>query len=134
MTTLIDSNILIDIFGRDPNWWQWSLAQIKAAIARGPVVINDVVYAESSIRYSSVPEFENALVGIGISMVGMPREALFVAGKTFAQYRRAGGPRSGVLPDFFIGAHATVAKLPLLTRDARRYRRYFPTLELIAPA
>ena len=134
MTTLIDSNILIDIFGDDSVWYDWSAARIKEAIERGPVYVNDVVYAESSIRYETIALFDVALTQAGVSLVAIPREALFVAGKIFQQYRRAGGQRPGVIPDFLIGAHAAVAGLPLLTRDARRYRRYFPTLDLIAPA
>jgi predicted nucleic acid-binding protein len=96
-------------------------------------LINDVVYAESSIRYRSIERFDAALARIGINVLPMPRTALFLAGKAFAQYRGAGGTRTGVLPDFFIGAHAMVGGLPLLTRDVRRYRHYFPAVVLIAP-
>jgi predicted nucleic acid-binding protein len=133
MTTLIDSNVLIDIFGDDSVWYDWSSRQLRDAIVRGSVFINDIIYTESSIRYGSVAQFEDALTLVGIGIASMPRDALFLAGKTFQRYRRAGGPRTGVLPDFLIGAHAAVAGIPLLTRDARRYRNYFPTLELIAP-
>jgi predicted nucleic acid-binding protein len=131
--TLIDSNILIDIFGKDPDWWDWSLSQMEEAKLNGPLLINDVIYAESSIRYRTIERFDAALAAAGVTVVTIPHEALFLAGKTFIKYRDAGGPRSGVLPDFFIGAHAAVQRLPLLTRDVRRYRSYFPTVALIAP-
>ncbi|HYW61998.1 MAG TPA: type II toxin-antitoxin system VapC family toxin [Bradyrhizobium sp.] len=131
--TLIDSNILIDIFGRDPVWWQWSLSHMEAAKLNGPLLINDVIYAETSIRYPTIERFDAALAKAGVTVVAIPREALFLAGKTFTNYRGAGGPRAGVLPDFFIGAHAAVQRLPLLTRDVRQYRSYFPKVALIAP-
>lgn len=132
--TLIDSNILIDIFGKDPDWWDWSLSQMEEAKLNGPLLINDVIYAESSIRYRTIERLDAALAAARVTVVTIPHEALFLAGKTFIKYRDAGGPRPGVLPDFFIGAHAAVQRLPLLTRDVRRYRRYFPTVALIAPA
>lgn len=131
--TLVDSNVLIDIFADDPEWFDWSLARLEEATLNGPMLINDIVYAETSIRFQSIELLGVALERIGVAAVPIPRAALFLAEKTFMQYRRAGGVRTGVLPDFFIGAHAAVEGLPLLTRDARRYRSYFPTLMLIAP-
>jgi predicted nucleic acid-binding protein len=131
--TLIDSNVLIDIFGKDPDWWHWSLSQMDEAKLDGSLLINDVIYAEASIRYRTIERFDAALAAAGVTVVTIPREALFLAGKTFIKYRDAGGRRPGVLPDFFIGAHAAVQRLPLLTRDVRRYRSYFPTVALIAP-
>jgi predicted nucleic acid-binding protein len=131
--TLVDSSVLIDILMDDPNWFDWSLAQLEAAALRGPLLINDIAYAETSTRYAAVEDFEAALVIANMTVVPTPRMALFLAGKAFTQYRRAGGTRTGVLSDFFIGAHAAVEKLPLLTRDARRYRNYFPTATIIAP-
>lgn len=131
--TLVDSNFLLDIFGRTPAWWEWSLAQLEAATRHGPLLINDVVFAETSIRFPVMEDLQAALKKSDITVAPMPRIALFLAGKASVQYRHAGGVRSGVLPDFLIGAHAVVAQLPLLTRDKRRYRTYFPTLELIAP-
>jgi predicted nucleic acid-binding protein len=132
--TLVDSNVLIDVFADDPIWFNWSTTRLGEAARSGPLLINDVVYAEASIRYRSIERFDAALARTGITVVRMPRMALFLAGKAFAQYRNAGGSRTGVLPDFFNGAHAQVEQLPLLTRDVRRYRSYFPTVELIAPA
>jgi predicted nucleic acid-binding protein len=97
------------------------------------LLINDVIYAETSVGFRNVGDFDAALAELGVAVMPIPRLALFLAGKAFTQYRRAGGTRTGVLPDFFIGAHATVEGIPLLTRDARRYRHYFPTVQLIAP-
>jgi predicted nucleic acid-binding protein len=131
--TLVDSNVLLDIFTRTPIWWEWSLMQLEEAALRGPLLLNDVIYAETSIRFPNVDEFDEALARAGTTVAPIPRMALFLAGKAFVQYRNAGGVRTGVLPDFFIGAHAMVESLPLLTRDARRYRSYFPTVALIAP-
>jgi predicted nucleic acid-binding protein len=131
--TLVDSNVLLDIFTRTPIWWEWSLMQLEEAALRGPLLLNDVIYAETSIRFPNVDEFDEALASAGTTVAPIPRMALFLAGKAFVQYRNAGGVRTGVLPDFFIGAHAMVESLPLLTRDARRYRSYFPTVALIAP-
>ncbi len=131
--TLVDSNVLLDIFTRTPDWWEWSLAQLEDAALQGPLLINDVIFAETSIRFAAIEEFEIALADAGITVAPIPRVALFQAGKASVQYRNAGGTRSGVLPDFFIGAHAAVERLPLLTRDTRRYRTYFPAVTLIAP-
>jgi predicted nucleic acid-binding protein len=131
--TLVDSNVLLDIFIRTPGWWEWSLRQFEEAALHGPLLINDVIYTETSIRFQNVGGFDKALAEAGVSMAPIPRAALFLAGKVFTRYRDAGGTRSGVLPDLFIGAHAEVDGLPLLTRDTRRYRSYFPTVNLIAP-
>jgi predicted nucleic acid-binding protein len=131
--TLLDSNILIDIFGRNSQWWQWSLARVQEAARTGPLLINDIVYAEASIRFRILDDFDAALAAFGVTRAPMSRRALFFAGKAFAEYRRAGGARIGILPDFFIGAHALVERLPVLTRDERRFRQFFPTVELITP-
>jgi predicted nucleic acid-binding protein len=131
--TLVDTNVLLDVFTQDPTWLDWSLTRLEQAAFEGPLIINDVIYAETSTRYPSIDDFETALADAGISVLPTPRTALFLAGKAFTQYRRAGGLRTGVLADFFIGAHAAVERLPLLTRDAQRYRHYFPTVSLIIP-
>ncbi|KIZ47454.1 MULTISPECIES: type II toxin-antitoxin system VapC family toxin [Rhodopseudomonas] len=132
--TLVDSNILIDIFSQNPQWWHWSLERMEEAARGGPLIINDVVYAETSIRFRSIDEFDVVLEKARLTISPIPRQALFLAGKAFARYRNAGGTRTGVLPDLFIGAHAEVEGLPLLTRDPQRYRTYFPKVQLIAPA
>lgn len=131
--TLVDTNILLDLVTDDPVWADWSLAQLEAASLRGPLAINDVIYAELAVRYDSIEALDRFLDAAGIVMIPIPRAALFLAGKVFVAYRKAGGTRTGVLPDFFIGAHAAVDRRPLLTRDLGRYRTYFPSLELIAP-
>ena len=131
--TLVDTNILLDLVTADPHWGAWSLAQLEAASLRGPLFINDIVFAELAVRYQAIEDLEAMLDGTGMAIAPMPKAALFLAGKTFVQYRKAGGTRTGVLPDFFIGAQAAVMGLPLLTRDTARYRSYFPSLTLIAP-
>ena len=131
--TLVDTNVLLDLVTNDPNWADWSIAQLEAASLSGPLLINDVVYAELAVRYGRVENLEAFVEEAGLAMAPMPRAALFLAGKVFTQYRRSGGSRTGVLPDFFIGAHAAVNELPLLTRDVGRYRTYFPSLKLITP-
>jgi predicted nucleic acid-binding protein len=125
--TLVDSNILIDFFIDDPKWSDWSIERLREAAVRGPLLINEVIYAEISTRYHTIDDFEAALASAGVTTVSLPRMALFLAGKAFLRYRRAGGIRTGVLSDFFVGAHAEVERLPLLTRDAiaiifRRWR------------
>jgi predicted nucleic acid-binding protein len=133
MTTLIDTNVLLDIATKDPLWAEWSLGQLDAAAIRGPILINDIIYAELSVRYERVEDV-NAFVELaGLVQQAMPRAALFLAGKVFQAYRAAGGTRTGVLPDFLIGAHAAIEGVSLLTRDVQRYRSYFPKLTLIAP-
>ncbi|RWN35143.1 MAG: PIN domain-containing protein [Mesorhizobium sp.] len=131
--TFVDTNVLLDLVTDDPNWAGWSIAQLEAASLDGPLLINDAVYAELAVRYIRIEDLEAFLDAAGLEMAPMPRAALFLAGKVFTQYRRSGGSRTGVLPDFFIGAHAAVAKLPLLTRDVGRYQTYFPSLRLITP-
>ena len=130
---MVDTNVLLDLVTDDPVWADWSLAQLEAASLMGPLLINDVVYAELSVRYGRIEDLDRFLEAAGISMTTMPRAALFLAGKAFVQYRKAGGARAAVLPDFFIGAHAAVDQRSLLTRDVGRYRTYFPSVQLIAP-
>jgi predicted nucleic acid-binding protein len=132
--TLVDTNVLLDIVTDDPNWANWSIEQLETASVEGPLLINDVVYAELAVRYGRIEDLEAILNQAGIEIAPIPRPALFLAGKVFTQYRRSGGVRTGVLPDFFIGSHAAVSRLPLLTRDVGRYRAYFPSLMLIAPS
>jgi len=131
--TLVDTNVLLDLVTDDPAWARWSMAQLEAASLAGPLHINDIIYAELAVRYALVEELDKLVAGLGLVHIAMPRGALFLAAKAFQRYRKAGGTRTGVLPDFFIGAHAAVLNLPLLTRDRQRYDSYFPTLELIAP-
>ncbi len=130
---LVDTNVLLDLVTDDAVWSEWSLARLEEAALAGAVLINDVVYAETSIRYERIEDLDAMLSEAMIEIAPTPRPALFLAGKAFQQYRAAGGIRTSVLPDFFIGAHAAIEGWPLLTRDARRYRTHFPKVILIAP-
>jgi len=131
--TLVDSNVLFDYLTEDDEWFDWSGAMLEEAGNIGTVAINQVVYAEVSTRYSTIEELDDDLSSEFFARLTMPWEAAFLAGKAFSQYKRRGGMRHSPLPDFFIGAHAAVTGMTLLTRDARRYRTYFPKLTIIAP-
>jgi predicted nucleic acid-binding protein len=131
--TLVDTNVLVDLSTGDPVWADWSQASLEAAALRGPLFINEVIYAELSVRFDRLDELDAFLEIAGVGLISPPKEALFLAGKAFGRYRQAGGLKSGVLSDFFIGAHAQVLHLDLLTRDVGKYRTYFPTVTLIAP-
>lgn len=133
MTTLVDSNVLIDVLSRDSVWADWSSQALSDSGSDGPLVINAVIYAEVSHRYSRKELLDRELPEDLFIRENIPWTAAFLAGKAFADYRQRGGHRRSPLPDFFIGAHAAVADLRLLTRDASRYRTYFPTVELVAP-
>jgi predicted nucleic acid-binding protein len=131
--TLVDSNVLLDVVTDGQTWGDWSQTELERAALNGPLVINDVIYAEVSTRYATVDAVDSMLLDLNVDVTAIPRAALFLAGKAYLRYRAAGGMRTGVLADFFIGAHAAVERLPLLTRDARRYRHYFPTVVLVTP-
>jgi predicted nucleic acid-binding protein len=131
--TLVDSNVVLDIAAEDTEWLDWSSAMLAQAAERGPVVINPIIYGEVSTRYDSIESLDDALPPDFYIRAPLPWEAAFLAAKTFRRYRGRGGTRSSTLPDFFIGAHAAVTGMTLLTRDARRYRAYFPKLRIIAP-
>lgn len=131
--TLVDTNILVDVLLSDEAWQAWSAHMLDQLAAQGPLFISDVVYAELSSRFDSEKQLESALADLDVAHLRIPVSALFAAGQAFQRYRRAGGPRLSILADFFIGAHAHVEGLPILTRDTRRYRTYFPDVELIAP-
>jgi hypothetical protein len=130
---LLDTNVILDVVQDDPVWGEWSQGQLDAWAARDELGINAVIYAELSIAYVRIEELEDTVHTAGLRFLEIPREALFLAGKAFLAYRKQGGTRTGVLPDFFIGAHAAVMGLPLLTREAARYRTYFPGVALITP-
>ena len=131
--TLVDSNVLLDLFTADPTWAAWSGEHLAAALDRGPVVVNQVVYGEVSLGFTSVEALDSALTPDRFVRGNLPWAAAFLAGRCFRQYRARGGTRTSTLPDFLIGAHAAVLGLRLLTRDAARFRTYFPTVELDAP-
>jgi len=131
--TLVDSNIVIDVLTQDPSWLVWSIEALDARALRGPLYVNEIIYAEIAVKIEDRAELDSALETIGVVLLRSPEDALHLAGRIFGHYRRSGGIRTGVLPDFFIGAHAQIARLPILTRDTRRYRTYFPKVALIAP-
>jgi predicted nucleic acid-binding protein len=130
---LIDSNVILDVAYGDREWQAWSEAAIEQAANEAVLVINPIIYAEVSIGYAHVEQVEAVLPTDRFRREMLPYEAAFLAGKCFIAYRRRGGTRTSPLPDFYIGAHAAVRGYRLLTRDAARYRTYFPTVELIAP-
>ena len=130
---LVDTNVLVDVLQDDPQWAEWSIAQMRAQSSLHALVINPVIYAEISLSFSTLEALDDVVATLGLEFREVPRPALFLAAKAYAQYRRRGGSRLQVLPDFFIGAHAAVEGWPLLTRDASRFRTYFPTLEVLAP-
>ena len=131
--TLVDSNVLLDIATADPRWGPWSERALADAADQGQLAINSIIYAEVSVGFSRIEELDDALPPEAFLRARLPYEAGFLAGKAFGTYRRRGGVRTAPLPDFYIGAHAAIAGFRLLTRDAQRYRGYFPTVRLIAP-
>ncbi len=131
--TLVDSNVVLDVLTEDEEWFDWSADRLAAAASIGPIVINPIIYAEVSPRFERIEDLEDALPADYYRRVPLPWEAAFLAGQCFVNYRRRGGERRSPMPDFYIGAHAAVSGLTLLTRDARRYRTYFPTLRIVAP-
>ena len=130
---LVDSNVLLDVATGDPDWSMWSSRALEDAANEAPLVINPLIYSEVSIGFTRIEDLESAVPSQLFRRDPLPFEAAFLAGKVFLKYRRRGGQRTSPLPDFYIGAHAAVADLRLLTRDAARYRTYFPNLELISP-
>jgi predicted nucleic acid-binding protein len=130
---LVDTNVLVDIVSDDPLWAEWSQRHLALAAAQDELAINAIVYAELSVRYETIEALDAMIHEAGLVSADIPRAALFLAGKAYHRYRSARGIKSGVLPDFFIGAHAVIADTALITRDPRRYRTYFPGIMLIAP-
>ena len=133
MDILVDSNVILDIVTEDETWFQWSSETLTRYAETHILVINPIIYAEVSIGFDRIEDIEIVLSPAFFRREPLPWEAAFLAGKCFLAYRRRGGKRSSTLPDFFIGAHAAVAGIPLLTRGTYRYRTYFPKLKLIAP-
>ena len=132
-TTLVDSNIILDVATSDPTWAEWSALALETAANESVLAINALIYAEVSIGYWRVEELEQAIPSAMFHREPLQYEAAFLAGKAFLQYRRRGGVRGSPLPDFYIGAHAAVSDFRILTRDPRRYRTYFPTVALLVP-
>jgi predicted nucleic acid-binding protein len=130
---LVDSSVLLDVLTEDERWFDWSSEALARAADMGEIAINPIIYAETSVRFRRIEDLDDAL-GTDFDRRPLPWSAAFLAGKSFVAYRRRGGIRASPLPDFYIGAHAAVEKLVLLTRDARRYREYFPTVSLLTPS
>jgi len=130
---LVDTNVLIDVLEDDPEWADWSIVQLRAQAKIRRLTINPIIYAELSTVFSTVEALDSTVYDLGLTMIEIPRPALFLAGKAFVRYRRQGGKKTNVLGDFFIGAHAAVSGYPILTRDTRRYSAYFSGVTLIAP-
>mgnify|MGYP001156576964 FL=1 len=130
---LVDTNVLVNVLQDDPQWANWSIGQLRAQASIHQLTINPIIYAEISLSFSTLEGLDSAVSTLALELREISRPALFLAAKAFVQYRRRGGRKLQVLPDFFIGAHAAVEGWPLLTRDASRFRTYFPTLDVIAP-
>lgn len=133
MTTLVDSNVLLDVIQPGGPWEAWSAAALASALDDGQVFINPIIYAEASVRFATPADVDDALPSTLYGRQPLPYAAGFLAGKAYQMYRANGGERRSPMPDFYIGAHAIVSGYRLLTRDPRRYRAYFPKLPLIAP-
>jgi predicted nucleic acid-binding protein len=131
--TLVDSNVILDVLTQDDHWLDWSSDRLADAARTGTLVINPVIYAEVAVGFERIEDLDDALPAHYYRRQALPFEAAYLAGQCFLAYRRRGGDRRSPLPDFYIGAHAALAGLTLLTRDARRYRTYFPKLRIVAP-
>ncbi len=130
---LVDTNVLVDVLQDDPQWASWSQAQMRSQARVHPLVINPVIYAEVSLSFSTLEAWDAVIATLELQYQEIPRPALFLAAKAYSQYRQRGGTKSQVLPDYFIGAHAAVQGWSLLTRDASRFRSYFPSLRVLTP-
>ncbi len=130
---LVDANVLLDVLTDDSEWYPWSAGKLDDCAASAELCINPIIYAEVSVGFERIETLDDALRPETFLRLPLPWEAGFLAGKAFMAYRKARGSRTSPLPDFYIGAHAAIDGLTLLTRDAARYRTYFPTLELICP-
>jgi len=132
-SVLVDSNVILDVVEHDPQWCEWSLSALEKYGESNQLIINPMIYAEVSIGFELIEEVEHALSKGGFTMAPIPKEALFLAGKAFLRYRRTQGTKVSPLPNFFIGAHAAVANITLLTRDTKRIKHYFPSVDLVSP-
>jgi predicted nucleic acid-binding protein len=130
---LVDTNVLVDVLADEQAWAEWSIGQLRAQSQLHELAINPVIYSELSLMYDSMEALNDVVDEVRLKYLDLPREALFLAGKAFVKYKREGGVKQNVLPDFYIGAHAAVARCAVLTRDAARYKTYFPTVKLVMP-
>jgi predicted nucleic acid-binding protein len=131
--TLVDSNVLLDVLTEDEEWWSWSAEALADAADRGALYINPIIYAEVAAGFERIEDLDEALQPDAFRRLPLPWESAFLAGQCFVKYRRRGGTRRSPMPDFYIGAHAAIASLTLLTRDRRRYRTYFPKVKVLSP-
>ena len=130
---LVDTNVLIDVLNNEPQWADWSIHQLRVQSKIHVLSINSIIYAELSCTFKKVEDLDEVLQVMELKFNQIPKPALFLAGKAFQRYRRQGGVKNSILADFFIGAHAAVSRLPVLTRDTQRYQTYFPTVKLVSP-
>jgi predicted nucleic acid-binding protein len=130
---IVDTNVLLDVLQDDLTWADWSVQQLRAQAQVHELVINPIIYSELSLGFESVPAADAAVAALELRLEQLPRTALFLAGRAFVRYRQEGGTKANVLADFFIGAHAAVNECSILTRDSRRYRKYYPTVGLMTP-
>jgi predicted nucleic acid-binding protein len=130
---LVDTNVLIDVLNNEPQWADWSIHQLRVHSKIHVLSINPIIYAELSCTFKKVEDLDEVLQVMELKFNQIPKPALFLAGKAFQRYRRQGGVKNSILADFFIGAHAAVSRLPVLTRDTQRYQTYFPTVKLVSP-
>ena len=130
---LVDTNVLIDVLNNEPQWADWSIHQLRVQSKIHVLSINPIIYTELSCTFKKVEDLDEVLQVMELKFNQIPKPALFLAGKAFQRYRRQGGVKNSILADFFIGAHAAVSRLPVLTRDTQRYQTYFPTVKLVSP-
>ena len=130
---LVDTNVLIDVLNNEPQWADWSIHQLRVQSKIHVLSINPIIYAELSCTFKKVEDLDEVLQVMDLKFNQIPKPALFLAGKAFQSYRQQGGVKNSILADFFIGAHAAVSRLPVLTRDTQRYQTYFPTVKLVSP-
>jgi predicted nucleic acid-binding protein len=130
---LVDTNILIDVLNNEPQWADWSINQLRLQSKIHVLSINSTIYSELSCAFSKIEDLDDVVHNMGLKYLEMPKPALFLAGKAFLNYRQKGGTKPNILGDFFVGAHAAISRLPVLTRDTQRYKTYFPTVQLVSP-
>ena len=130
---LVDTNILIDVLNNEPRWADWSIHQLRVQSKIHVLSINPLIYSELSCAFSKIEDLDDVVQVMGLKYVQMPKPALFLAAKAFQAYRKKGGTQHHILGDFFVGAHAAVSRLPVLTRDTQRYKTYFPSVQLVSP-
>ncbi len=130
---LVDTNILIDVLNNEPRWADWSIHQLRLQSKIHVLSINPMIYSELSCTFSKIEELDEVVHSMGLKFLQIPKPALFLAGKAHLAYRQNGGTKRNILGDFFVGAHAAVSRLPVLTRDIQRYKTYFPSVKLVSP-